>query len=136
MTPGCRWTRSIRRPECARPRYAQAVPPISQDAANRRKLLEALRDVPEARRGAQFVAVLALQLPGGSTHVFKGVCRGRIALQEAGEGGFGYDPLFIPQGHQQTFAQLPAATKHAQSHRGAAIAQLVAALQAQRLLEK
>ena len=115
-------------------RYAQAEPPMSQDAANRHKLLQALRDVPEPQRGAQFVAVLALQWPGRPSCVFEGVCRGSIAAREAGDGGFGYDPLFIPQFHTQTFAQLPASVKHAQSHRGAALAQLVASLRAQQLL--
>jgi XTP/dITP diphosphohydrolase len=115
-------------------RYAQATPPMSQDAANRLKLLQALASVPGPQRGAQFVAMLALQLPGEPPQVFEGVCRGRIAFAEAGTGGFGYDPLFIPQGHVHAFAELPAAVKHAQSHRGAALTRLVGALKAQHRL--
>ncbi len=115
-------------------RYAQAVPGMSQDAANRQRLLHALRGVPEAQRGAQFVAVLALRLPGRPSYMFEGVCRGSIAEQQAGVGGFGYDSVFMPQGHGQTFAQLPAYVKHAVSHRGAALAHLVSCLREQRRL--
>ena len=112
-------------------RYAQAPQGMSQDAANRHKLLQALAHVPEPRRGARFVAVLALRLPGASTQIFEGTCHGRIAHAEAGTGGFGYDPVFIPQGHQQAFAELPASVKHLASHRGAAVAHLLAFLKAQ-----
>lgn len=111
-------------------RYAHATAGQSQDAANRHKLLQALRDVPMAKRQAQFVAVLALRLPGEPVQCFTGTCRGHISLREVGTGGFGYDAVFIPDGATQTFAEIPAATKHAISHRGQALTAMVAYLRA------
>ncbi len=84
-------------------------------------LLDALRDVPEAQRHARFVCVLALQSPHGETTFFKGTCEGHITLQGQGEKGFGYDPVFRPEGHERTFAEMNSDEKHALSHRGAAL---------------
>lgn len=91
------------------------------DEGNKRKLLEALREVPEAERGAQFRCVLAVRLPGGEERCFSGVCRGRILETPRGTGGFGYDPLFLPEGSERSMAELAAAEKHAISHRGRAM---------------
>jgi len=91
------------------------------DAGNNRKLLAALQGVPEAERGAQFRCMLALRLPGGEERCFAGVCRGRILEAARGEGGFGYDPLFLPDGMERSMAELTAEEKHAISHRGRAL---------------
>lgn len=92
-------------------------------AGRRRRLLDALRDVPEAARTARFECVIALANPATQTQVYEvGVCPGRIALAEsAGRGGFGYDPVFIPDGYTQTFADLDESIKNRISHRGRAL---------------
>ena len=114
-----------------------AGPPRS-DARNLARLLEELRDVPEGRRQARFVCVAALALPssgpawgglaGGEVRLFRGVCEGRIGFVPRGTDGFGYDPVFLPAGHAQTFAELPAELKDGLSHRGAALRALVGEL--------
>ena len=98
------------------------------DSDNNAKLLREMADVPEADRGAQFRCVLALTPLGQAlrTELFEGICRGRISQSEAGGGGFGYDPLFIPDGFTQSFAELGSATKNTLSHRAKALANLAA----------
>jgi XTP/dITP diphosphohydrolase len=93
-----------------------------RDERNNDKLLRLLEGVPEERRGAGYVAVLALARPDGSIAAqVEGGCRGRIAEARRGQGGFGYDPLFVPDGGGGlTMAELPAEEKDALSHRGAA----------------
>jgi XTP/dITP diphosphohydrolase len=66
---------------------------------------------------------------GNQTQVFDGICEGRIRTEPAGQGGFGYDPLFVPAGHQETFAQLGEDTKNQLSHRSRALAGLKAWLE-------
>lgn len=90
------------------------------------KLTEVMTHVPEQARGARFVCVLALVRMGLPTIFFKGVCEGAIATQAKGDGGFGYDPVFIPSGHSLTFAEMTKVQKSAISHRGQAVAQLTA----------
>lgn len=97
------------------------------DAANNALLLAQLRDVPDERRGAAFVSASALVSDSGAV-VVRGEWPGRIARQLRGESGFGYDPLFIPDGLDCSAAQLGPGEKDAQSHRGRALAQLVPAL--------
>ena len=75
-------------------------------------------------RKARFRTAIALILQG-EEHVFEGIVEGKIALTKSGEGGFGYDPIFIPEGHEQTFAVLPSSIKHQISHRARAMAKLV-----------
>jgi XTP/dITP diphosphohydrolase len=75
-------------------------------------------------RGARFVCVTALASPDGRVELFDGEVRGEIALAPRGEGGFGYDPLFIITGDGRTMAELPAHEKHRISHRGLAVAKL------------
>lgn len=97
------------------------------DAGNTALLLEQMRDVPELRRGAAFVSACALVSAGGET-VVRGEWPGSIACEPHGEGGFGYDPVFVPEGSDRTAAQLSPAEKDAVSHRGRALALLVPAL--------
>ncbi|MBQ6705876.1 MAG: RdgB/HAM1 family non-canonical purine NTP pyrophosphatase [Opitutales bacterium] len=91
---------------------------------NRAKLLAALDGVPVEQRGAHFVCLLLLISPDGTESVFDARCHGSIATRESGNGGFGYDPIFIPQGFSQTFAELDGKTKDRLSHRGNAFAAL------------
>jgi len=88
-------------------------------AANNAKLLRALRDAGD--RSAVFRTVIAFAHPDGTTHSVEGCCPGRIADAPRGEHGFGYDPLFIPEGYDQTFAELSAEEKNSISHRGRAL---------------
>jgi len=90
-------------------------------AANNALLLKRLEGVEDRR--AQFTCAVALIAPDGSEHVVEGHCPGRILETPAGAGGFGYDPLFVPDGHNQTFAELGAEAKNAISHRGRALAE-------------
>lgn len=96
------------------------------DPANNALLLAQLGDVPDERRGADFVCALALAVPGAQPLVRRGDWRGRIVREEGGENGFGYDPLFVPAesdvtGDGRTSAQLGPAEKDRLSHRGRAI---------------
>jgi XTP/dITP diphosphohydrolase len=97
------------------------------DAANIALLLAQLRDVPDERRGAAFVSACAL-VSGSGEVVVRGEWPGSIAREPRGDGGFGYDPVFIPDGGQRTAAQLSPAEKDAMSHRARALAQLVPSL--------
>lgn len=98
--------------------------PQSDPAANLRKLAEVMRDVPEGQRAARFVCVLLLRGPGGEEQVFEGRCEGVLCREPRGAKGFGYDPLFVPEGFACTYAELGESEKNAISHRGRAWAQL------------
>jgi XTP/dITP diphosphohydrolase len=98
--------------------------PVSYEA-NNRKLLRELEGAPD--RSARFRCVIALAAPDGMCGTVEGVCRGRIAETAAGAGGFGYDPLFIPDGETRTFSQMPAMEKNLVSHRGRALQAAAAA---------
>ncbi|MGM0587031.1 MAG: RdgB/HAM1 family non-canonical purine NTP pyrophosphatase [Bacteroidota bacterium] len=91
------------------------------------KLLEDLQDVSVHESTARFRTVIALVL-NGEEHTFHGTCEGHIIKQAAGEGGFGYDPVFRPLGYEETFAQLDPAVKNRISHRGHALQKLIAFL--------
>lgn len=91
------------------------------DAANNARLLERLREVPLSRRGAHFRCVAALVLPDGGEHLFEGQCDGVILEAERGSGGFGYDPLFRPDGFELSFAEIDAEVKNRVSHRARAM---------------
>jgi len=91
------------------------------DAANNRKVLEKLAGVAEAERTGRFVCAVALAHPDGTTRVIEAACEGRIDVEETGEHGFGYDPMFIPDGHQQSFGVLDSAIKSTISHRSKAV---------------
>ncbi len=103
---------------------ARFAGPQATDAENNAKLLAALVGVPESQRTARFVCCAALVEPGGTPHLEMGTVEGRIGFENRGTVGFGYDPLFTPDGHDKTFAQMTAAEKHAVSHRGRAFANL------------
>ncbi len=98
------------------------------DDANLRLLLSQLVDIPDAHRGGAFVCAAALVTPQGGEFVCEERMEGRIAAAPAGGGGFGYDPIFIPEGHDVTAAELTAAEKNAISHRGRAFTALAARL--------
>lgn len=89
--------------------------------ANMAKVLEELSGA--ADRAGRFRAVIALFLDG-ELHQFEGICPGRIANEQRGTGGFGYDPIFIPEGETRTFAEMDPAEKGPISHRGQAVRQL------------
>ena len=93
------------------------------DQVNRELLLEQLRDIPEQHRAASFVCTIALVEAAGETS-FTGVWPGRIASEPAGENGFGYDPVFIPEGFEVTAAQLDSEVKSSFSHRAMAMQQM------------
>ncbi len=94
------------------------------DAANLALLLAQLADVPDGRRGAAFVCVAALVTPDGDEVVEEGRVTGRLLRETRGSGGFGYDPVFVPDGETRTTAEMSAAEKNAISHRGRAFAAL------------
>ena len=96
----------------------------ADDMDNNRKLLKELEGVPEERRTARFVCVIALSVPGGGEHVFEGRVEGRIGHESRGATGFGYDPLFVPEGHERTFAEMSGEEKDSMSHRGRALRKL------------
>ena len=98
------------------------------DVANYRLLLDQLRDVPDSRRGAAFVSACALVSGPGDVTAVRGEWPGAIAREPHGDNGFGYDPVFVPEGENRSAAQLSAADKDAVSHRGRALALLVPAL--------
>jgi XTP/dITP diphosphohydrolase len=102
------------------------------DAARVALLLRELAARPDADRRARFVCVAALALPDGTLRVARGVCGGRIAPAPRGGGGFGYDPIFVPDegpGGGATLAELAPAAKHRLSHRGRAVRALLPALE-------
>jgi XTP/dITP diphosphohydrolase len=95
------------------------------DPANTALLLGQLADVPDERRGAAFVCAAALVTPDGSEHVIERQWRGQVVHEPRGSNGFGYDPVFLPDGLELTAAELEPAEKDARSHRGQAFAALV-----------
>jgi XTP/dITP diphosphohydrolase len=98
------------------------------DDANTALLLGQLADVPDERRGAAFVCAAALVTPDGAEHVLEAQWRGTVIREKRGTNGFGYDPVFVPEGLDVTSAELDPAEKDARSHRGQAFAALVPVL--------
>jgi XTP/dITP diphosphohydrolase len=95
------------------------------DPANTALLLGQLADVPDERRGAAFVCAAAVVTPEGAERVLERSWRGQVVREGRGSNGFGYDPVFLPDGLERTAAELTAAEKDALSHRGQAFAALV-----------
>jgi XTP/dITP diphosphohydrolase len=95
------------------------------DDANTALLLGQVADVPDERRGAGFVCAAALVTPDGTERVIEREWRGRLDRAKRGANGFGYDPVFVPEGLHVTAAELPPEEKDARSHRGQAFAALV-----------
>lgn len=98
---------------------------------NNAKLLAELGGVPEPRR-AQYVCDMVLCFPDGDTICASGVCQGQILQKEMGEGGFGYDPLFMPDGYTKSFGLIPAEEKNRISHRFKALQGILAQLEEKR----
>ena len=94
------------------------------DEANNRKLIELLRPVPFAERTARFVSVITMVWPSGETLQARGEVEGHMVTEARGEGGFGYDPLFVPLGSDRTFGEYSPEEKNAISHRGRALQKL------------
>ena len=100
-------------------RYAGAN---ASDADRRTLLLSELNNTGDSNRRARFVAVVAIATPHGEVlNVSEGVCEGLITVSPRGAGGFGYDPLFVPDGYDETFAELPDTVKNLTSHRARAL---------------
>lgn len=91
------------------------------DDENIKKLLSALSGVPEEERGAQFVCCIAFATPGEETRTFEGKCEGRVLFEKAGEGGFGYDPIFYTPVFKKSLAEVSADEKNSISHRSLAL---------------
>lgn len=98
--------------------------PQGDAAANLRKLAEVMRGVPAGQRGAKFYCLLFLIDETGAEHVFEGECRGVLLDEPRGGAGFGYDPLFVPDGYEQSYAELGDEVKSRLSHRARAWAAL------------
>ena len=109
-------------------RSARYAGPGATDADNRAKLLRALEGVRGKARSARFRCAMVLAEKGVTMGTFEGAVEGVIVNGERGEGGFGYDALFVPEGHCETFGQLPSTTKNSLSHRARALAQAIAFL--------
>jgi non-canonical purine NTP pyrophosphatase, rdgB/HAM1 family len=100
------------------------------DKANLKLLLNQLCDVPDQHRAATFICAAALIVPGGGTYLGNGIMGGRLIREARGKAGFGYDPIFVPDGFDVTTAELSAEEKNAISHRHKAFQQIAAQLQA------
>jgi XTP/dITP diphosphohydrolase len=93
----------------------------ADDEKNIKRLLSEMRSIRMDKRGARFVCCIALALPDGSVHTFFGYAEGTIGKEPKGLHGFGYDPVFYPEGHGRTFAEMSDDEKDAMSHRGKAL---------------
>jgi XTP/dITP diphosphohydrolase len=114
------------------PRSARYAGERASDADNRRRLLGALKGIPGSGRSARFRCVAAVAWPDGREVHAEGVCEGVLGGKERGGGGFGYDPLFVPEGWDRTMAELEPAEKDRISHRGRAFRALHELLAAER----
>jgi XTP/dITP diphosphohydrolase len=99
-------------------------------AANNAKLQRAVEPLTDSQLGARFVCVLSYIDETGAEHVFRGECKGRIVRTPRGRHGFGYDPYFVPEGHDRTLAELSESEKNALSHRARAVAHFLSFLRA------
>jgi XTP/dITP diphosphohydrolase len=104
------------------------LPRAERDRLNLRLLLDQLADVPDEHRGASFVCSAVLVLPDGRTTATCGRVTGHLAREPRGANGFGYDPIFVPDGAERTLAEHTDAEKHAVSHRGRAFRAMAAEL--------
>jgi XTP/dITP diphosphohydrolase len=93
----------------------------STAAQNNTRLLQLMAGIPPERRGGRFRCVVALALPDGTVRTAEGACEGRILEAPRGSRGFGYDPLFVPDGYDRTFAELDPEEKNRISHRARAL---------------
>ncbi|MBO4954220.1 MAG: XTP/dITP diphosphatase [Clostridia bacterium] len=104
--------------------------PGLKDEERLQLLLDEMKDVPDAKRTARFVCVMALVDPDGTNLTARGTVEGSIIHEAQGNGGFGYDPAFLPRGYQDTFGILPAETKNRISHRSMALLKMKKLLEA------
>ena len=93
----------------------------TNDKDNNAKLISLIKDVPYEKRTARFVSVITMVYPDGKTIVARGTVEGHLVLEERGGGGFGYDPLFVPEGYDKTFGELSQQIKNTISHRANAL---------------
>ena len=93
----------------------------TDDKDNNAKLINLIKDVPYEERTARFVSVITMVYPDGKTIVARGTVEGHLVLEERGDGGFGYDPLFVPEGYDKTFGELSQQIKNSISHRANAL---------------
>ncbi len=93
----------------------------ADDRANLEKLLNEMKQVPDDKRNARFVCCIAMAFPRGDVKIFEGYVKGRIGIKPKGENGFGYDPVFYPEGYDKTFAEMSDTEKNVISHRGRAL---------------
>ena len=94
------------------------------DEANNRKLISLIKDIPYEKRTGRFVSVITLVFPDGESISARGEVEGHLLTEARGSNGFGYDPLFVPDGYDQTFGELGADIKNSISHRLRALAEL------------
>ncbi|NLB43392.1 MAG: XTP/dITP diphosphatase [Clostridiales bacterium] len=97
----------------------------ARDSDNNNKLLSLMKEIPEKRRRARFRCVITIYWPDGTYFQTEGTCLGKIGYEPIGEGGFGYDPLFLPTGFNKSMAELTADEKNKISHRAIAIKLMV-----------
>jgi len=97
----------------------------STDQERIKKVLNALQTTKSEQRGARFICAMSLFLPEQGNYKTKGICSGRITLLPKGAEGFGYDPIFIPDGYNQTFAELGVHVKNRISHRAVALEKMI-----------
>ena len=121
------------RPGVRSHRYAIPKAGQTQDQANIQKMLEELKSVPIGKRSAHFVCCLAVVLEGVAVHAL-GVLEGSIATEPRGKDGFGYDPIFIPEGYTQTWAELGPEVKAKISHRAVALTSLLEEMKKQEIV--
>lgn len=100
--------------------------PQGDAVANLQKLVATMREIPAERRGAYFLCVLVAIGPRGEEQIFEGCCGGRLLREPRGGAGFGYDPIFAPDGYEQSYAQLGDDVKNRISHRAQAWGKLAA----------
>ena len=93
----------------------------ASDGERNARILFLLEGVPKERRTARYRAAVAVARPDGTVRVFDGVCEGQVAVAPRGTAGFGYDPIFMPEGAQQTIAEIPLEVKNRLSHRARAL---------------
>ena len=93
----------------------------ASDGERNARILFLLEGVPKERRTARYRAAVAVARPDGTVRVFDGVCEGQVAVAPRGTAGFGYDPIFMPEGAQQTIAEIPLEVKNRISHRARAL---------------
>ena len=102
---------------------ARYAGPGCTDLQNTELVLEKMRGVPPEQRTARFRCVLAVACDGKTIATFDGTVEGRLTREITGGGGFGYDPIFIPEGYEKSFGELPSELKNSMSHRGRALEQ-------------